>query len=114
MKAGGGVGPGVQQWRCHAGERRPGGQGAPGVLRPEGKALDRKDVKMGTGRGRTLPQVEQGRDVQAGAEAEFADREPAASDPDLGKTTASQKDRATFREPVLPGIIDVVETAGPR
>ena len=60
------------------------------------------------------PQIEQGGDIQAGAESKLADGEPAPARPGLGKSATGQKHGPAFGQAVIAGKIHVAVEAGAR
>lgn len=76
------------------GDFRPSGQSPLSVPRGYRMSFDAEDAQPGTRRSGAPPEIEQGDDVQARAEAELSDSEVRAIRPSLGKATAPQENRA--------------------
>ena len=106
--------PGVDQGLGRIRQFGPVGQGAARLLRRQRKPLDRKDVQPPADRARPSPQVQQGRDVQSGAEAQFRDGEASPPGPDLRQAATVQEHRPRLGQPVVAREIDIAKPARAR
>ena len=106
--------PGADQGLGRIRQFGPVGQGARRLLRRQRKPLDRKDVQSSACGAGPSPQVQQGRDVQPGAKAQFRDGEGGPPGPDLRQAAAVQEHRPRLGQPVVAREIDVAEPARAR
>src|SRR5690606_6478692 len=104
--------PAVEQGGGGFSNLGPGGERAAGLLDAQRIALDGEDMQAAALGAMATPQIDQGGDVEAGAEAELGDGEIPAAAPGLGEAATGEEDRAGFRQPVLGGKIDVAIAAG--
>jgi hypothetical protein len=112
VEAGRPFGPDGENGRSGFGQFGPGREGAGGLVAAEGKAFDGKDVQATVGCSGAAPQVQQGHDVQPGAETQFSHGEVGAAGPGARQAAAFQEDGAGLGQAVVLGEIDVAESAG--
>ncbi|MNE36872.1 hypothetical protein D3C80_1307040 [compost metagenome] len=120
VEAGRAFGPDGEDGGGGLGQFGPGGEGASGLLVGQGEAFDGEDVQAAVLGPGAAPEIQQGDDVQAGAEAQFGDGEVGAvgpgptpgPTPGLGQAAALEEDGPGLGQAVVLGEVDVAEPAG--